>query len=1016
MRITRCLQHFLTANGRLGPERAPRQSYLMRRLAIVVTMCLVFLTALADGKPGLSIAPQSLTGALTELAEQTGLQLVYPSRLTAGINSTGADGEMPGDVLVELLAGTDLTFEYINANTITLKEKPIVQRVSNMQYQVATSSSSTSTSPTSTSPASPQPSLFKRITSLVAGAMLATSAIAAETEASETEEDKFMEEIVVTATYRETAEMDTPVSMGTMSEEMLEETGSLDLSDIQQHIPGLRFSGAGESMGAINIRGIGGVGKGGPGRGESYAVTSVYYDDAPASSVSTPERMSSGTAFDIQRVEVLMGPQGALGGAGNIAGSVRFITNKPEMNVWRAKVQAGYQSVNSGSQGYRLDAMLNIPVIDDTLALRVLAFDTQTPGFIDRPSTNEFDRNETDIQGGRISAKWLPMENLEIRGSISRNESFRNGSTFADSGVPYVQRPEEVFAPEPTDAQTPVGSFDETDLYTLTVEVELPFADFLSSTAVSRRGGNSIDNLAVWNLVNRDGQFTAEINYGATRDPCWLIGGGVRQGAGCPDEVKAAAPLSQADQHFDGIAFGRFLDFDADVQEFRLTSNDDDARLRWVAGLYYKDEGGWFENEMQFSLAPEYESLRDLYLSSSNAINGSGSLQGSEETAVYATVDYSLTDTLEVNVGGRFTDLTTISNWANAAVQQGCIGRLGNGFCSANDNSPIPGAGTAAFQESIENFAPRVGLTWRPQDGMMFYTVYSTGFRPGGTNAAFIVANAGFVQDIQAQDTNDPTTFNCATDFIPNAVARGLSECVPESDGVTYDEILQTYSDNAIYEGDTMENLEIGAKLSLLDGRMDLIFTAYQMDWEDMIVFVCFPPRIQIIRPPCPDGRYKKNVGQGHSDGGTLSLSYAVTDNLFVRVGGAIIDASVDAGSPAFGQDNQSAPIPFSPEWTWTASVAYDFPVGQFEGSARLDWSGSDSSHATSRAVTTNLNDKHHVGNVRFTLRDPADKWRVALFGKNVTNEEVVTQRSNANGGIWMTPRTLGLELIYEFM
>ncbi len=902
MRITRCLQHFLTANGRLGPERAPRQSYLMRRLAIVVTMCLVFLTALADGKPGLSIAPQSLTGALTELAEQTGLQLVYPSRLTEGINSTGADGEMPGDVLVELLAGTDLTFEYINANTITLKEKQTVQRVRTMQYQVATSSSSTSTSPTSTSPTSPQPSLFKWITSLVAGAMLATSANAAETDASETEEDNFMEEIVVTATYRETAEMDTPVSMGTMSEEMLEETGSLDLSDIQQHIPGLTFSGAGVSEGAINIRGIGGVGKGGPGRGESYAVTSVYYDDAPASSVSTPERMSAGTAFDIQRVEVLMGPQGALGGAGNIAGTVRLITNKPEMNAWRGKVQANFQSIKSGSEGHRLDAMLNIPVIDDTLALRVLAFDTATPGFIDRPSTNEFDRNETDIQGGRITAKWIPAENWEIRGSLSRTESYRNGSTFADSGTPYVQRTIEAFAPEPTDAQTPVGSFDDTNQYTLTVQVELPFADFLSSTASTRREGNSVNNLGAWNLVNRDGQFTADVNYGATGDPCWLLGSGVNQGNGCSAETLAAAPLSQSDQHFDGIAFGRFLEFEADVQEFRLTSNDDDARLRWVTGLFYKDESGWFENEMQFSLAPEFESFRDDYLRSSTVIDGGGSLQGSEETAIYATVDYSLTKTLEVNLGGRFTDLTTVSNWATRSAQQACIGRVGNGFCSAHD-SPLAGAGVAAFEESIEEFAPRVGLTWRPRDGMMFYTVYSTGFRPGGSNAGGNARDAGFVLDVQAADTNDPTTFNCATDFIPNFVAGGISECVPESDGTTYDAILQTYLDTMIYQGDTMDNFEIGAKVSLLDGRMDVIFSAFQMDWNDMIVFVCLPPDIQILRPPCPSGRVKTNAGKGHSDGGTLSISYAVSDNLFIRVGGTITDAEVDSGSPAFQQE-----------------------------------------------------------------------------------------------------------------
>lgn len=170
----------------------------------------------------------------------------------------------------------------------------------------------------------------------LAAAMTVVATTGATEEANEADDDDdYIEEIVVTATYRETAELDTPVSMGTVSGDLIEDTGALDFNDIAHLVSGLAYSGQNESENAISIRGV----SDGSVRGESYSVTSVYYDDAPVSGVTSPGRHGSGTAFDMERVEVLMGPQGVLGGAGNIAGLVRFVTKKPELNAWRAKTR-----------------------------------------------------------------------------------------------------------------------------------------------------------------------------------------------------------------------------------------------------------------------------------------------------------------------------------------------------------------------------------------------------------------------------------------------------------------------------------------------------------------------------------------------------------------------------------------------------------------------------------------------------------------------------------------------------
>jgi len=134
-------------------------------LALWLTAALTY----ADGTPELSILPQPLTGALTELAEQSGLQLVYPSRLTEGMESAGASGETPKDVLEQLLAGTELTYEYLNANTIMLTEKAITEGTNTMQDATISKQ---------------RLSMFNRITALIASALVATSVIAQNTDAN----------------------------------------------------------------------------------------------------------------------------------------------------------------------------------------------------------------------------------------------------------------------------------------------------------------------------------------------------------------------------------------------------------------------------------------------------------------------------------------------------------------------------------------------------------------------------------------------------------------------------------------------------------------------------------------------------------------------------------------------------------------------------------------------------------------------------------------------------------------
>ena len=133
-----------------------------------MTISLLWSLAQADGKPNLAVEQQSLTGALTQFAEQPGLQLVYSSDLTAGIETASVEADTPEDMLDQLLAGTNLMYEYLNADTITLKEKPRPGEVNTMSHQANTINIP-----------SPRPTLFKRILTGVAAALIAGPVVSA---------------------------------------------------------------------------------------------------------------------------------------------------------------------------------------------------------------------------------------------------------------------------------------------------------------------------------------------------------------------------------------------------------------------------------------------------------------------------------------------------------------------------------------------------------------------------------------------------------------------------------------------------------------------------------------------------------------------------------------------------------------------------------------------------------------------------------------------------------------------
>jgi outer membrane receptor protein involved in Fe transport len=314
------------------------------------------------------IPARPLAEALTEFARQTGLRLVYVSNVVRNHRSHGAAAGLSADeALASMLQGTGLRFEYLTANSVRI----VV------------------TEPTTR----------------------ATGAIA------QAPED--LHEVIVTANRREEDLQDVPMTVQVLTGEALARLNATTFDDFVGDLPGLSAHGVGPAQNHIYVRGLGTAEFAIQGAGfiGSFPNVAVYLDDQSA---QLPGRNLDVYAADLERIEVLEGPQGTLFGAGAQAGVVRYITNKPRLDVTEAVVDAGGAATAHGAPSGNFDATINIPLVAEQLAVRAVVYDERRGGYIDN-SQATFSRAATDrgIQlgfAGQVPANSVVINNFGIAG------------------------------------------------------------------------------------------------------------------------------------------------------------------------------------------------------------------------------------------------------------------------------------------------------------------------------------------------------------------------------------------------------------------------------------------------------------------------------------------------------------------------------------------------------------------------------------------------------------------------
>ncbi len=327
-----------------------------------------------------------------------------------------------------------------------------------------------------------------------------------------------IDEIVVTAQKRSELLQDVPIAITAIPMDRIEKMGAVSFTDYARTVPGLSFIDRGPGRSSITIRGI----TTGADQGKQ-ALVGVYFDDM---AVSAPSFQPDLNLFDIEQIEILRGPQGTLYGAGSMGGALKLTSAKPDATALAAKVDATLSSTRYGGENYVLNAMVNAPIVDDKLALRIVGYYRDYSGYIDNVTLNRKNVNDEETYGGRVALRATPTENLTITAM----------AMFQDTKVGGTQEANLLLGELVQNRSIVEERNDKFQQYNLTIDWDIGGAELTSSTT----------------YFDRD--------FAEDRDVSAILG----------------APSIQANA----------LPIKTFTQEFRLTSTGD-GPLKWLVGAYY---------------------------------------------------------------------------------------------------------------------------------------------------------------------------------------------------------------------------------------------------------------------------------------------------------------------------------------------------------------------------------------------------------------------------------------------
>jgi outer membrane receptor protein involved in Fe transport len=568
-----------------------------------------------------------------------------------------------------------------------------------------------------------------------------------------------IEDVIVTATRRPERLQRVPISITSVSEKELKQRGTDSLTDLAQFAPGLVMNNEGVAQENITMRGIS-TGAA-TNEGAQQATVGIYLDDIPAQSAALQGGAVDIPLFDIQRVEVLRGPQGTLFGSGSLSGGVRILSNKPDLDSYHAAIDITGSGTENGGANDAFNLMGNFPLVPDKLAVRVVGYDRFNSGYIDNIITRQKDVNDQRADGGRILIDARPVDNLDILLTLIDESAYgsSDGRSIYSVDSPNID-PARV-----TETLSEEQQLNRYVAYNLDASYDFGPVRLLDVTTYAVRNSNGMLD------------FSGYQNLGLT-----LLGG----------------PKSELNTPDPGRDFSHSGTF---TEEVRLSS-EGAGPLTYTAGAFYQQIQGTagqtiFSQDLE-RIIPALYDLGDLQAHAQQY-----------EAAVFGEATYRL---------GQF-DFTAGLRASRTEVS---FVTATTGFFYTGTLSSIPII-TPGTQKGYP-VTPRFALAWHPDADLTLYAQIARGFRTGGANLTY-----------------------------------GFSTGIP-----------------AAYTSDTLWNYELGAKATLLDGKLRLNSDFYYIDWQN----------IQLPTVSPAGNLYIENAGDAQSYG--YEAEIAASPVRWLEIGGSL--------------------------------------------------------------------------------------------------------------------------------
>ncbi len=692
-----------------------------------------------------NIPQQSVLVALEKLAIQVDVLLLFPYEQVLSIDANPVVGVYSVKQALDiLLQGTGLSGDLTEGGVIT------ISRLSSNKSKWEQVMNKKKT----------RKSLLASIVALFTSTLTTSNALGQE-ELGETENSlglNAIEEVIVSATRRDVSLQDTSISIQAVNEDMLQKLGAVDIDGMVYQVPGLIKTGV-----DYTIRGLSSQ----LDNGNGDSTVSRYLDETP---INHDFRL-----FDVSRVEVLRGPQGSLYGAGALGGTIRIVTNQPDSSEFYGKVDTEYSFTEQGGANNEFNAAINIPLVKDQLALRLVGYRHDYEGFIDNSTLGINNINSEDIVGGRAALRWDVNPDLSVTVSYLFEEIEQGGSDSEIFGLDGLDQFRLIKEASDNDVQ----------LGNLLVNLDLGQVKMVFSGSYDKS------------------KTTSDTDVTAILNPNFIEGIG---GSGFQKIVQSA----------DEKSWGK-------TAELRFISDFDDSAWQWIVGGFYSEDGDKAtEPVFVTEFDPDSPYLGDFVgvlsgLSDPNMLLDQRIRSDEREAAGFGELSYQLTEQLAVTAGFRYLDIKQRSDaFADAALFNsfGSLPRI-----NANHN----------------DYYTKYKLTYTPDDDKLFYFTRSEGFRRGGFNASSAIGLTFGVANIPVQFDSDLVTnweLGWHTSWLENRlIFNGALYVIDWEDirvDVTHPSGL-TFTDN----GPQAESRGIELELHVLPMEyLDIFFTAAYTDTE----------------------------------------------------------------------------------------------------------------------------------------------------------------------------------------